>query len=395
MNVDDLKLLLTREGLQLVDAASALLDAGTEPLAIVSKLRSTAPPELVTVAMTQANLRKKAAGKFGDFAASMLFTTAGLEQATRLRVAALHAGRFERAGLTRVADLGCGIGADSLAMSSLGLHVTAVDRDEVTAAIASFNIAPFPDSTVSLGNAEDFDATTVDAIWLDPARRDGAGKRSHDFNDWSPSLETVFAFARDRPIGVKLGPGVDRSVIPEDMEAQWVSVGGDVVELTLWSGSLAREGIRRSALVLGEHAHELTGADDSADVEVRELGQYLYEPDGAVIRARLIGELARQLEAGMVSESIAYLTGDSATATPFATRFVVEEVLPLDVRSIAKTLRARDIGRLEIKKRGSDHDPAEFRKKLGLKGSKQATLFLTRIAGRHRAILAHRDEDGA
>ncbi|MDF2555707.1 MAG: SAM-dependent methyltransferase, partial [Microbacterium sp.] len=209
--------------------------------------------------------------------------------------------------------------------------------------------------------------------------------------DWSPSLEWVFDLARRLPAGVKLGPGLDRDVIPDDFEAQWVSADGSTVELVLWSGALAREGVRRAALVIrDDRAHELTAETDAADEPARELGAYLHEPDGAVIRARLIGDVARSLEAGMLDEHIAYLTSDAALTSPFVSTFRVREVLPAEVKALGKALRERDIGRLEIKKRGVDVDPAALRTRLKLRGSASATLLLTRIGNRRTAILADR-----
>ena len=57
-------------------------------------------PELVSAALTQSRLRTKAEAKFGEFARQMIFTQAGLEQATRLTVAARHAQRFAEAGVS-------------------------------------------------------------------------------------------------------------------------------------------------------------------------------------------------------------------------------------------------------------------------------------------------------
>lgn len=167
--------------------------------------------------------------------------------------------------------------------------------------------------------------------------------------------------------------------------------GRSTVEVVLWSGALAREGVGRAALVIrGEASHELTSAGDTEDEPVRELGAFLHEPEGAVIRARLVGEVARSLEAGPVAPGIAYLTGDAAVTTPFVTSFRVRETLPADAKALAKALRARGIGTLEIKKRGVDIDPALFRKKLNLRGDESATLFVTRIGGKRTAILADR-----
>lgn len=396
MDKDELITLLSTEGLRLLDGLPPY-DTTTDVVRMVSELRAAGhPAALVAAVLTQSRLRRRATAKFGEFADRMLFTEAGLEQATRLSVAALHAQRFRAAGLRRVADLGCGIGGDALAMAALELEVTAVERDEVTAAIAAYNLAPWSTAQVVNGDAEDFDLDTVDGVWLDPARRTTAnGKtvlRSRNPDDWSPSLDVAFEIAHTVPTGIKLGPGVDRDLIPVDAEAQWVSVGGDVVELALWFGSLARNGIRRAATVMGAHGRaELTAEADSADVDVHPLGTYLYEPDGAVIRARLIGDLARSMEAGMVSEGIAWITTDNRLDTPFASRFRVEECLPYDVKALKKLIAARGIGTLEIKKRGLDVDPAALRKTLAPKGPAAATLILTRVAGRRSAILAVRE----
>jgi len=393
MDVAELRALLSPEGLRLLDEVGTI-DATADVVRIVSRLRGAGHSgELVAAVLGQARLRAKARVKFGDFAGRMLFTPEGLEQATRLSVASLHAGRFAGAGIDVVADLGCGIGADALAMAALDLGVLAVERDELTAAVASFNLAPFAAARVELGDAATTDLTGVGGVWLDPARRAG-GRRLDNPAEWSPRLDWAFALAETLPTGIKLGPGLDRSLLPADGEAQWVSVDGEVVELAVWSGVLARPGVGRAALVLRSgSAAELTAARDSADAEVGALGEYLLEPDGAVIRARLIGDLARSLPGDggrMLDSTIAWITSDSPPDTPFGAGFRVLDRFPLDVKTLKKELAARGIGALEIKKRGVDVDPAEFRARLSLKGDATATLILTRVAGARVAMLAER-----
>jgi len=386
----ELRELLTPEALRLIDEVGAIASSAQAAAAVERLRRAGRRPEVVAAVVTQARLRTRARAKFGAFADRMLFTDAGLQQATRLDVAAHHAARFRDARLDAVADLGCGIGGDAMAIAGLGLAVAAVERDDVTAALAAYNLAPFDRATVSAGAAEDAPLDGVDGVWLDPARRDGA-RRLREPGDWSPSLDFAIALARRLPTGVKLAPGIDRGLIPDDVEAQWVTAGGETVELVLWSGPLARPGIRRAALVLAPGGSaELTARADSEDVAPGPLGGWLVEPAGAVIRARLIGDLARAIGARTIDPTIAYLTADEPAATPFGATFAVEAELALDARAIRKELAARGIGALEIKKRGVDVDPDAFRRSLALRGDGSATLFLTRIAGRRRAILARR-----
>ena len=394
MESSELVELLSGDGLRLLDSLPPW-QSSSDVLKTVNELRRAGhSPGLVAAVLSQSKLRAKAVGKFGPFAERMLFTEAGLEQATRLRVAALHAGRFQSAGLSRIADLGCGIGGDALAFASLDLEVTAVELDEVTAAIAAYNLALWPNAIVVHADVLAFDLEGFDGVYLDPARRTAGHQntsRLSDPADYSPTLEIAFGIGDRLPTGIKLGPGIDRNLIPAGAEAQWVSVDRDVVELGLWFGALARPGIRRSALVLGEHGTaELSSSEDSADVETGTLGGFLYEPDGAVIRSRLIGDLGRRIGATMLSDGIAYLTSDTALETPFAACFRVIETFPLDERRVKRELAARGIGSLEIKKRGVDVDPAAFRKKLSLRGPESATLVLTRVAGRHAALLCER-----
>lgn len=359
-------------------------------------------PDLVAAALTQSQLRAQARRKFGDFATSMLFTRTGLEQATRLVVGAHHARRYRDAGAALVADLGCGIGGDAMAMAALGLPVLAVEADEATAALASVNLRPFDQARVRHGDALEIGlaAEGVDAVFADPARRTAGGKRIFDPSGYTPPLDRLLALREQIPaLGLKVAPGVPYTAIPGDAHAQWVSVDGEVVEAGLWFGPLAPEGPGRSALVLhGGDAQVLRESEAGADpgpapnspariAEVRELGAFLYEPDGAVIRAGLVARMAEELGAGIVSDSIAYLTGPAEVETPFATGYRVLDHFPYSAKRLSGYLRGQRIGRVTIKKRGVDVDPARLRKQLGLRGENEATVVLTRLAGRHSVVV--------
>lgn len=383
--------LLTPQGADRLATVTHLIGGGATFAAAGQQLRDEGvPPDEVSATLAQVELRQKARAKFGEAASHLLFTPAGLEQATRALVAAKHAERFARAGCRTVADLGCGIGAESLALQAAGVGVRAVERDPFTAAIAAHNLGV----EVLNADAEQVALEGVEGAFLDPARRTSGHRDTRRLtspDDYSPSLSFVFELAKRIPTGVKLGPGFERELIPDEAEAQWVSCDGQLVEMGLWFGAVARPGVRRAALVLrGDQADELVANADAPDPEARPVGSYLHEPDGAVIRARLIGLLASELGAGLLSERIAYLTGDRHIVSPFATSFRILEHLPVREKELRKALAERGIGNLEIKKRGADIDPATLRTRLKLRGPGRATLFLTRAEGRHVALLAQR-----
>ncbi len=406
--------LLTPEGWALLEALPPYDEASA--LALGERLRrGGADADLVAAAMTQSRLRARAQAKFGPFAASMLFTPAGLEQATRLEVAAHHARRYAGAGITRVADLGCGIGGDAMALAGLDREVLAVDADETTAAIAAVNLRHWPGARVRHARAADIDLVSGrdgigpgDGVWVDPARRTASGRRVLDPRQASPSWDEVMAVAAVVPAtGVKLAPGIDRDLAagaPHGAETQWVSVDGDVVEAAVWCGPLARPGLARTALVLrGGSAAEVSDVGLTAPDAVTSLadvGPYLYDPDGAVVRSGLVGQVAAAVGGELLDPSIAYVSAPEHVSTPLASAFAVEEVLPFSLKTLRSHLRARGTTRVEILKRGSAVDVELLRRQLRLSGNAgtgrgaaqrpEASLLLTRVAGQPVMVIAQR-----
>ena len=355
--------------------AAAMSEEDPESLAAASRMRAQFGPELAAAALTQATLRRQAKAKFGEAAVQMFFTRAGLEQATRPEVADHHASRFRLAGVRKVIDLGCGIGSDSMAFARAGLEVLAVDVDPETAAVAQANLAGVADVICTDANevAEQLITARV-GVFCDPARRNDHG-RVWRVEDFEPRWPTVMQlFDGGRTAGVKLGPALPHSLIPEAVEAEWITHRGETVEVGLWSGAGATPG-RRSALIMPNARLIATTAPP---LPVRDLGSYLYEPAGAVIRAGAIAELGAQLGAGLLDPQVAYLTGDQLCSTPFATAFEVRQRLPFHTKALRSWVREAQIGVLEIKKRGIEVDPAELRRRLRLAGSNSATIVISR-----------------
>ncbi|MFD8804907.1 methyltransferase domain-containing protein [Streptomyces sp. NPDC059597] len=376
------------------DEGRALLDEvrGTAPadeLAVATRLRRTHPVELVSAALGQARLRQRAAAKFGaEDAERMFFTPNGVEQSTRTSVAAYRAERMRALGVTSVADLCCGIGGDALALARAGIRVLAVDRDPLTAAVARANAEALGlDSLIEVRETDvtEVDTAGYDAVFVDPARRGGRG-RIFDPEAYSPPLSWAVAAARTSPrAALKIAPGIPHEAVPAEAEAEWISDAGDVKEAVLWFGTGAPGGVR-ATLLPGPRSLEGRGLPDPA---VRPVGRYLYEPDGAVIRAHLVAEVAEDLAGGLLDETIAYLTSDTLRPTPYATAYEITDQLPFNLKKLKALLRERQVGTLTVKKRGSAVEPEELRRKVKPQGPHSATVFLTRVAGAPTMLIGH------
>lgn len=366
--------------------------------------------DLVAAALTQSRLRAKGHEKFGDFADGMLFTPDGLEQATRLEIAARHAGRFREAGMRQVFDLGCGIGADAMAIAGLDLRVTAIDADEVTATLAGVNLRHWPAASAQVGNVEDTRLPTGEgarhtAVWLDPARRTpgvtdslGRTRRVFKLEAISPSWSTVQSIARSiRATGAKLSPSFPHSAIPAGAEAQWTSLAGEVLECAIWWGPLVSQ-VGRSALVIGSQGRSWIVHEGDAETHggispvvssMAQIGPWLYEPDRAVIRAGLTGALTSAVDGLELDSGVGYVTSQRCVDVGYARRFTVVESMPLNVKALRAWLRDRDVGRVTIKKRGVTLDADALRHQLRLSGSVEMTLVLTRVQN-HQVCLVVR-----
>ncbi len=408
MDLALLRRLTTGEGWGLLQSLPPYEESGA--LALQQRLRGAGfDPDLVAAALNQARLRARAVEKFGEFARGMVLTSDGLEQATRLGVAAQHAQRYRAAGIHTVHDLGCGIGADAMAMAGLDLRVRAIDADELTAGIAAVNLRHWPDSTAQQGVVEEFTAPAGEGgrgvgAWLDPARRtpgiaDAKGRTRRIFNlaEISPSWTTVQEVARALPAtGAKLSPAFPHAALPPGAEAQWTSWEGDVVECALWWGPLVRTAGRSAALLRATGpAVVVTEADTDGDapplVNLADLGGWLYEPDKAVLRAGLVGALTAATDGAELDAGVGYVGSSRSVDVPFAKRYAVVEAMPFNVKALRGWLRDHGIDRLTIKKRGVSVDADLLRRQLRLpaKGHQEATVVLTRVRSNQVALIVH------
>jgi hypothetical protein len=379
-------------------------------LDLLTRLRRTWPAEQAAALLDQARLRRRAGDKF-PHPERLLFTDNALQQASSRAVATYRAQQFaaalnrspisaHRSPLT-LADLGCGIGADTIALAEAGLRVLAVERDPVLARIAAVNVNAlglagyvqvicadwltlFPWQTAQHG-------PKPDAVFLDPNRRAGE-KRIFRLDAMDPPISTVLALLDFVPtLAVKTLPGIADDDIPPNAEVDFISERGAMKEALLRFGDLRNGAARQATLLPGPNRLDSNARLDHTPVT--EPLAYLYEPDAAVIRATLVQHLATQIGAAQLDPTIAYLTSKQPAETPFGRRWAVLRHGPFHLKTLNRWLRELGAGAVVIKKRGSAIDPDEFRRRLRTTpGEPAVTVFLTRVQGQPWMVLCDAGE---
>lgn len=388
MQLTDFDFLLSPEGQTRLQATAVTPITPQNHLQIASQLRQQLPPAQAQAVIDTVVLRQRAAQKFGR-AAQMYFTRSGLEQASSEIIATYRAQRFAKAGFQTIADLGCGIGGDALALTQV-TSVLGIDLDPLRLAMARENVAAYGGAvrfqTVQ-ADLTQIAPPKVEALFFDPARRDAQGKRIYSLHAYKPPFSLIDQWRRVvGATAVKISPGVHYDELPSQAEVEFISVNGEVKEGVLWFGNLATKAARRATILPGEYT--LTDLDaPGTHVAVTHPKSYLFEPDGAVIRAHLIQPLARHLNATQIDLEIAYLTTDNHISTVFGRWFAIEDTFPFQLKRLRHYLRDRQIGQVTIKKRGSPLDVDKLQRQLKLKGDKQCVIFLTQVMGEAAVLI--------
>lgn len=335
-------------------------------LADIGRVRArftTQAPALVETVL----LRRKAVAKLPG-SGGWLFTDDALQQATPAVVARHRAARLRG---RRVHDVTCSIGTELSALVGIAEIVVGSDLDPVRLRMAGHNV---PGATLLRADAL-VPTSTGTTVLADPARR-SEGKRTHDPAALMPPLPDLLDTYRDRELVVKCAPGLDFARLGWAGEIEVVSLDGGVREACLWSPGLSQVGRRATVLASTGSSWEVTDAE-SDDIPVRAPGEWIIDPDGAVVRAGLVRHYAARHGLWQLDPRIAYLTGDRV---PDGVRgFRILEQLKYTEKGLRQALARRDCGSAEILVRGVDVDPAVLRPRLKLRGDAPLGVVISRI----------------
>ncbi|NTW82272.1 MAG: hypothetical protein HGB36_02760 [Chlorobiaceae bacterium] len=342
----------------------------------------------------QLSCGKKALKKLARLSTSgLLYTSLALEQCSGERMAGYRATLLSG---KRVIDLSGGLGIDSMFLARVFQEVVYCERDEVLCALAAHNMRKAGISNVVIRHGESMELLAscpddfFDWIFADPARRE-QGRKSVGLHTSSPDVIAGHDLMRSkaRHICIKASPALETSalqeVLPSLSSILVVSVQGECKEIMLFLDRERPAGspVSMKAVCLGpgqDEIVEITGGGDTGKNVADAVKEFFYEPDPAIIKSKLTGQLALDHGLGFVNRTVDFLTSDTLIE-PFPGRsFETVDCVPYKPKTFATFLDRHHLVQTgaSIQRRDFPHPADELRKKFRLKENALHFLFFTR-----------------
>lgn len=322
----------------------------------------------------------------------------------------------------RIADLTGGLGVDSWAFSEVAEEVLYNEMNPALAAAARHNFKALGVTNIFIKNSEAtsdslkdiFGDFRPDVIFLDPARRDSAGKKVFLLEDCSPDVLKILPelFGISRFVLLKLSPMADITMAVERLDrtyeeylekasgkgwnGQWVrevhvvASGGECKELLILLDGEWNEGYsltcREDGKTLTFKPEEITKA--KAGYPDSTFARIIFEPGKSLTKAGVsnaicerfgLVKLARFTHLYTISEPLSDSESEQSTAPlkDFGKVFYVKEILPLNKSSM------KDVGKRyphsEVSAKNIPMSSDELRTRLKVKSGDDAHIFGVRI----------------
>lgn len=322
----------------------------------------------------------------------------------------------------KMADLTGGLGVDSWAFSEVAEEVLYNEMNPALAAAARHNFKALGVTNIFIKNSEAtsdslkdiFGDFRPDVIFLDPARRDSAGKKVFLLEDCSPDVLKILPelFGISRFVLLKLSPMADITMAVERLDrtyeeylekasgkgwnGQWVrevhvvASGGECKELLILLDGEWNEGYsltcREDGKTLTFKPEEITKA--KAGYPDSTFARIIFEPGKSLTKAGVsnaicerfgLVKLARFTHLYTISEPLSDSESEQRTAPlkDFGKVFYVKEILPLNKSSM------KDVGKRyphsEVSAKNIPMSSDELRTRLKVKSGDDAHIFGVRI----------------
>lgn len=303
----------------------------------------------------------------------------------------------------RLCDLTGGLGIDSYFFSRKVREVVYVERFPVYCEVARHNFQALGATNITVVNA---DATQclgqlpeVDVFYIDPARRGSGNRRVYALSDCEPDLPALLPvlWGNAPRVIAKLSPMADisqtRALLPGTVAIHVIAVRNECKELLFE----VQRGSEEEPLIHcvhftahGEEDFSFTQAEER-DAPLRlasAVGNYLYEPNAALLKAGAFKTIAVRLEVEKLHVSSHLYTSKELVKDFPGRSFRVEQVVPFSSK-IGRTLH-REIPRANIAVRNFPLSVEELRKRTKIAEGGDLYLFATTLRDGEKVLIVGR-----
>lgn len=317
-------------------------------------------------------------------------------QATALYKAALVDGNT-------LTDLTGGLGVDFSFMAAGRGTATYVERQEHLCDIArhNFGVLGLDNATIVNGDgvAHLEAMEPVDTIYIDPARRDSAGKRVFALADCTPDVATLapMMLNKARQVIIKLSPMLDhRSAVaqlPCVQQVHIVSSRGECKEMVIvlsrdYDGPVAMHCINDTESMTYTMGDETCTAPvwDECDTPL-----YLYEPNASIMKAGGYALLANNCQLELVSTDSHLLVGNRCIDSFPGRTFLITGTGTMNKKELKSFMDG--INKANVAVRNFPLKAHELAKRLKVSDGGDTYIFGTTTAsGRHILIKARKTQ---
>lgn len=306
-------------------------------------------------------------------------------------------------GRRSMADLTGGLGVDFSALAPLFDKAVYVERNADLCDIARMNFSEGLASgriSVVCGDGlswlEGFssDVGRLNLLFLDPARRDGAGRRVSAISDCQPdaAASAPRLVEAAEAVMVKLSPMLDITLAVRQLryvtQVHAVGLGRECKELLfiLDRNSDGADPLIVAADAASAHPPFSFMQSEEAAAEARiapDIGKYLYEPSPAVMKAGAFKLVATRYGLEKLHPNSHLYTSEEYVPDFPGRRFEVQAVMGFSKADV-RTLKATVEGKANVAVRNFPGSAEEIRRRLKVKDGGRHYVFATTLAdGRH------------
>lgn len=339
--------------------------------------------------------------------------TEGLRHPPRLALEQCsgEAAALYKAGLARrllprggsMADLTGGLGVDFAAQARLFDRCTYVEHNEKLCALARHNLPllGLGRARIVCAEAERYLAAMepVDWLYLDPARRDTAGRKTVFIADCRPDVTELapLLLEKGRYVLLKLSPMLDTADavrrLPAVAEVHVVADGGECKELLLLL-CRGHEGEPVVTCVDGPRVFAFRPGEEqvASPAPAAKLRRYLYEPGAALLKAGALKLTAVRFGLEKLHPNSHLYTSDRLTGDFPGRTFLVEDVYGFSKKELRRF--AADCPQANLTLRNFPGTTAELRRRLRLKEGGDRYCFATTPADGGKVLIVCRKVKG-